>query len=85
MTAATARRMAALRARAAHPATPAAEARTCREFLAKLEPERERTIDHPDACAICLAMAKDPAIAVRWQRLIDQGYARVCCGVWVTS
>ncbi|MBX8688065.1 hypothetical protein GO011_11570 [Mycobacterium sp. 20091114027_K0903767] len=83
MTAATARRVAALRARAEHAETPEHEAELARELLAKLDPEP--TIDHPDACAICLAMTKDPAIAVRWQWLIDQGYARVCCGVWVTS
>lgn len=78
MTAATARRVEALRARAAHPATPAAEAAACRELLSKLAPEC--------SCRFCALVATNPAAAARWQVIrADPSVRILCCGAWVTT
>lgn len=78
MSAATARRVEALRARAEHPATPAAEAAVCRELLARMEPTC--------GCRFCEIVAANPAAAARWQAIQESPRTRVLvCGVWVTT
>lgn len=61
MTAATARRVAALQARAAHPATPPAEAATCQMLLARLVPAAS-----PCTCTRCVNVV----YAVGWRRIV---------------
>ncbi|MGV7586314.1 hypothetical protein PJI74_01100 [Mycobacterium kansasii] len=74
MSAAIARRVAALQARADHPATPAHEAAACRELLSKLALAEPR----PDRCGLCtrLAADPDPQYLARWQSLRRRGYVR---------
>lgn len=75
-----ARRVAALQARADHPATPAAEAAACRELLARLAPTPECS------CRFCQVVATDPWAAARWQSIQDHPRTRVLvCGAWVTT
>lgn len=70
-TAATARRVAALQARAAHPATPPAEAETCRRLLAQLLPATS-----PATCTCCRCRTTVYAAA---------GWRRVVCGAWASA
>ncbi|MBN7296633.1 hypothetical protein [Mycobacteroides abscessus] len=78
MSAATARRVAALRARAEHPGTPEAEAATCRELLARLAPTC--------GCRFCAVVDTDPVAAARWEAIRDNPAVRVLvCGAWVTT
>lgn len=78
MSAATARRVAALRARAEHPGTPEAEAALARELLARMEPEC--------GCRFCTAVSTDPVAAARWQVVRDDPRTQVLvCGAWVTT
>ena len=73
-----ARRAAALRARAEHPATPAHEAAVCRELLARMEPTC--------GCRFCEIVATDPWAAARWQAIRDHPRTQVLiCGVWITA
>ncbi|WP_165703543.1 hypothetical protein, partial [Mycobacteroides abscessus] len=75
-----ARRAAALRARAEHPATPAAEATACRELLARLAPETAC------GCRFCAMVATDPWAAARWQAIEESPNVQVLvCGVWITT
>ncbi|MBE5469563.1 hypothetical protein [Mycobacteroides abscessus] len=75
-----ARRVAALQARADHPATPAAEAAACRELLARLAPETAC------GCRFCEIVATDPWAAARWQVIRDDPRAQVLvCGAWATA
>lgn len=81
MSAATARRVEALRARAEHPATPAAEAATCRELLARLVPAEPAC-----SCRFCAMVATDPWAAARWQAIEESPNVQVLvCGVWATT
>ncbi|AYM40340.1 MULTISPECIES: hypothetical protein [Mycobacteroides] len=81
MTAATARRVQALRARAAHPSTPEAEAQACRELLAKMLPAEPEC-----GCRFCEIVATDPWAAARWQAIRDHPSVRVLvCGAWTTA
>lgn len=78
MSAATTRRVAALRARADHPSTPAAEAALARELLARLEPTC--------GCAFCTAVSTDPVAAGRWRAIQADSSVRIlCCGAWITT
>lgn len=78
MSAATARRVEALRARAEHPATPEHEAALARELLARMEPAC--------GCRFCAVLAKDPWAAARWQSIQERPRTQVLvCGVWVTT
>ncbi|MGV7586315.1 hypothetical protein PJI74_01105 [Mycobacterium kansasii] len=78
----TPRRLAALRARAAHPATPEAEAAVCRELLARLVVPAESGC----GCRFCTAVSTDPVAAARWEAIQDYPRTRVLvCGVWVTT
>lgn len=78
MTAARARRVAALRARAEHPATPKAEAGVCRELLARLAPEC--------GCTFCALVAADPWAATRWEAIREDPAVQILsCGAWVTT
>lgn len=78
MTAASARRVAALRARAEHPGTPVAEAAACRELLARLAPEC--------GCTFCEIVAADPWAEARWRAIQDDPGKRILrCGMWITS
>lgn len=70
-TAATARRVAALRARATHPATPPAEAATCRAMLARLLPAGAA----PATCTCASCVTTIYAAA---------GWRRVTCGAWAS-
>lgn len=80
MSAATSRRVEALRARAYHPTTPAAEAAVCRELLARLEPTPEC------GCRFCAMVAVNPSTAARWQVIRDDPRTQVLvCGVWITT
>lgn len=78
MNAATARRVAALRARAEHPGTPEAEAAICRELLSKLDSEV------PTRCRSCQLITKEPAAwQARYERLRQSVYRHHCefrCG-----
>lgn len=78
MSAATARRVEALRARAEHQATPEAEAAACRELLTKLVPEC--------GCTFCALVAADPWAEARWEAIREDPAVRIlCCGMWITS
>lgn len=80
MNGATARRVAALQARAAHPATPAAEAQVCRELLARLAPEPACS------CRFCAVLATDPWTSARWAAIQESPRTQVLvCGVWITT
>lgn len=78
MTAAPARRVEALRARAEHPATPEHEAALARELLARMEPAC--------ACRFCALVAVNPPAAARWQVIRDDPRTQVLvCGAWATT
>lgn len=80
MSAATSRRVAALRARADHPATPESEAALARELLARMEPTPEC------GCRFCHVVATDPWAAARWEAIRDDPRIQVLvCGAWVTT
>jgi hypothetical protein len=72
-TAATTRRVEALRARADHPSTPAPEAAACRELLAKLD------VGVPDRCRSCQLIGKEtPEWQARYERLRVAIYRHNC-------
>lgn len=78
MSAATARRAAALRARAEHPATSEHEAAVCRELLARMEPTCH--------CNFCTAVSTDPVAAGRWAAIqADPAIRVLACGAWATT